>query len=357
MATPRYASSTNIFIPEATGMAVAFVRDKTKFKVNNYWQLVTAPTPVVRYAFLDPDEPTRVVTDAEYDWPYGQPRPKPQANLGNFKWEEVRVFRRDYGYTLPEEVVNTGGLGWNPKAFHNAIVLTKAMTNATQRAITLLENTSNWGANTAAANTLNGGAGDWRGASDDETSVKFLAIKKSINAAVRKILLATNSSVTKEDLVLVMSPELADIVSETAEFHHYLANSPHALAQVKGDAPNVNAPWNLPERLYGVKVVVEDATRVNIRPAAAGTVATLETEKVFIKSKTSAVIVSRPGGIDGQYGSPSFSTLQRYVHKYDMAVEAQADSWNKLYESHVVDAFKEVLAAPQSGFLITSCAA
>lgn len=356
MATPRYPSATNTFVPAATGQAIAYIRDKARFKYNEYCQIIRAPKPVVLYAFLDPDEPSRVVTDQEFDWPSGQKRPLPQSNIGNFKWEEVRMFRRAYGYQLDEEVVNTAE-GWNPKAFHNAIILNKAATNLTQRIVTLLENASNWGGNTATATSLNGGAGFWSAGSNDESSAGFLAIKKSLNKAVRLVMLATNGAVTRADLKLVISPELADAMSETSELHTFVEKSPYALAQIKGDAPNVNMPYMLPENIYGVPLVVEDTTRVNIRENADGTVATLETQKVFVKNRTSAVLVSRVGGVDGNYGSPSFSTLQRYYYKYEMAVEARHDAWNKVYESYVVDQFKEVLAAPQSGFLITGCMA
>lgn len=352
MATPRYASATNVFIPQATGQAIGFVRDPEQFAVNRYVQIVRAPRPVVLYAFLDPDAPVRVVSDAEFDWPYGQQRPKPMANIGNFKWEEVRVFRRDYGYTVDEEIVN-GSDGWNPKAFFNGIILSLAMTNVTWRVSTLLETAANWGGNTATATVLNGGAGTWEGASNDETSAKFLAIKKSLNRAMRRIRLASNGMVRKRDIRLRLSPETADMISETAEIHTYIQGSPAALAQVKGDAPNVNGDWSLPERLYGFELVIEDANRVSVRANADGTVATVETEKAFIADRTKATLISRVGGLDGNYGAPSFSTVQRYVHKYEMAVEAQHDAWNKVYESHIVDAFKEVLAAPQAGYLIT----
>lgn len=354
MATPRYLSFTNGFIPEATGQAIAYVRDPGRFKVNEYVQIVNAPKPVVAYAFLDPDQPVRVVTDQEFDWPDGQPRPKPQGNLGNFKWEEVRVYRRDYGYTIGEQQVETAE-GWNPRAFFNAIILSLAMTNLTKRVTDLLETTGNWGGNTGTADSLNGGAGRWEDASNDPDSINFLAIKKSINAAVRRILLATNGMVQRSDLKVQVSPELADAVSETSEMHTYVEKSPFALAQIRGDAPNVNAPWSIPEKVYGMQWVVEDASRVSIRANADGTVATVGTEKTFIRDRKKALILSRVGGLDGNYGSPSFSTVQRYIYKYEMAVEAQHDTWNKLYETHVVDQFKEVLAAPQAGFLITDC--
>lgn len=352
MATPRYPSPTNTFVPEATGQAIAYVRDPSRFKVNEYVQLVRAPKPVVLYAFLDPDEPVRVVTDAEYDWPDGQPRPRPAGNVGNFKWEEVRIFRRSYGYTVGEQLVETAE-GWNPRAFFDAIILNKAMVNVTKRVMALLDNAANWGANTATATSLNGGAGNWANASNDPTSVNFLAIKKSLNAAVRRILLASNGLVTRKDLRLVIDPVVADAVGETSELHTYVEKSPVALAQIRGDAPNVNAPWSIPEQIYGLPVVVEDASYVNVRPEADGTAAVVETEKVFVADPTKARLVSRVGGVDGLYGAPSASTAQRYYYKYELAIEARHESWDKLHEASCVDQFKEVLAAPQTGFLIT----
>src|SRR5687767_13297745 len=99
MATPRYLSGTNGFIPAASGQAIAFVREPGRFKIHEYAQIIKAPKPIVYYAFLDPDQAVRVVTGDEFDWPDGQYRPQPQANLGDFKWEEVRVERKNFGYT------------------------------------------------------------------------------------------------------------------------------------------------------------------------------------------------------------------------------------------------------------------
>ena len=359
VSAPVYISGTNTFVPAATGQAIAYVRNPAKFKINRYCQIVRAPKPVVLYAFLDPDEPVRVVTDQEYDWPDGQPRPRPQANVGNFYWNEVRVFRRNYGYTVGEQALEAAE-GFNPRAFFNAIMLSKAMTNLTQRVTTLLETTANWGSNTGSAGTLNGEGVNWVGASNDESSASFLAIKRTLLAAVRNINLATNGMVDPSDLKLVISPDLALTIAETSEIHTYIEKSVWALAQLRGDAPNQNMYYNLPNSLYGLELVVEDAPRTTTRQVSAMTPATLAPvggtgQKQYIKTGSIATIVSRVGGLDGQYGSPSFSTLQRYYYKYEMAIEARVKAWDKYTEAACVDQFKEVLAAPQSGYCITGC--
>lgn len=352
MPTPAYISFSNAFIPEATGQAIAYVRDKSQFKLNEYVQLVNAPEPQVAYAVLDPDQPVRVVTDQEFAWPDGQPRPRPQNNTGNFVWNLVTVNRRNYGYMVGEQALSTAK-GWNPKAFFNAQILNQAMTNVTQRFITLAETVANWGSNTADANTLNGGAGTWDKGSNDPASPNFLAIKKSTLTALKAVVLATNGMVKQNDLILVISPGLAEAAANTSEIHSYLEKQERAIKVLEGEEPNINASWGLPSKLYGFKLVIEDAVRVTERPNAAGTPAS--TNRVFVKSDKSAVICSRPGGLDGNYGSPSFSTFQRYFWKYEMAVESFQEAKDKLYECHVVDQFVEVLAAQRAGFLITNC--
>lgn len=183
MATPRFLSSTNTFIPEATGLAVAYVRDPGRFKLNTYAQIVNAPEPVGVYAVLDPDYAVRMVEDADWRWEDGDDAPDGNQNVGNFKWEEFRIFRRAFPYSLGEEAVDNAK-GWDPKKFHDASVLSQAMTNRTSRVVSMLETAANWPTNnTAAANTLNGGAGKWDVASQDPTSVNYLGIKLQFGRA------------------------------------------------------------------------------------------------------------------------------------------------------------------------------
>lgn len=349
--TPAYLSFSNGFIPEATGQAIAYVRNKNKFKLNNYIQIVKCPSPVAVYAVLDPDQPVRVVNDSLFAWPDGQPRPKPQNNTGNFVWNEVRVNRRDYGYVVGNQAINSAK-GWNPKAFFNASILSQAMTNVTQRFMTLVENTANWGANTASANALNGGAGNWTTASSDPASPNYLAIQKSITQAILNIVRGTSGMVTVDELIGIISPGLALQMANTSEIHDYLAKQVGSLAVLEGKEPRMNEHYLLPEYLYGLKLCVEDAVRVTEQPNASMTPAT--TNRVFIKQDTSAAIVSRPGALDGEYGSPSFSTLQRYFYLYEMAIESFEEQKDKLWESHVVDQFVEIISSNRSGFLITS---
>lgn len=354
MATPVQLGALNGFLPAETSMAISYVRDPSKFQLLNYVQLVNCPKPRVRYAFLDPDEAVRLPDKNAYRWGWGQPRPKSQGNKGNFKWVEVEVDRYTYDYTIDENVIETVE-GWNPKAFYDEGILSKAMTNCTNIFVDLMEATSTWGSNYAAANSLNGGAGYWSTASSDETSSSFLAIKKTLDAARNRIVLGTNGAVSPNDMKLILSPDTAIAMSNTSEIHSYMRSTAGiSWPIIQGTLPGKSMDtWSLPQKLYGMEVIVEDAPIATNLPDSSGTVSTVLTEKVYAKDKTSAVVCSRPGGLDGRYLSSNFSTFQKYFWKYEMRLSTFHDKENELYNSYCDDCFKAVCPAPQSGFLIT----
>jgi len=356
--TPVFPSPTNLFIPAATGQVVGYLRQPGKFRLFEYTQLVKSTStdrkgwPVCLFTILDPDEPVRVVTDQEYAWEDGDPAPQNTNMDVNFTTQEVRMFRRQYGYRIGEQTADTAQL-MPVLPVYRLVALMKAMTNKTARVATLLDTAANWGNNTADANALNGGRGKWSQASATEGSPFYLAIKRTILQAMQVINLGTNSVVQPEDLRLVVSPILAAAMANSGEMTDYLKGSPFAEAIQKGKEDGRNSRWGLPSSYAGLDIIVEDASRVTDRPNSAGTTAT--TNRNYIKNSTSAWIVSRKGGLDGVEGSPSFSTIQLYYYKYEMAVEEERVAWDKLVRGRVVDQFKEVLAATRSGYLVTNC--
>jgi hypothetical protein len=358
MATPRFFSNTNLFNAEATGQVVGFLRNSGQFKLMEYAQLVKSTRtggdgkPVCLFVTLDPDEPVRVVTDQEFAWESGDNAPEGANMIPNFNTTEVRMFLRAYPYRIPEQTVDTATF-LKPMPIYRQIAMLKALTNKTQRIWTLLDNASNWSSNTADANVLNGGKGKWTTASATEGSPFYLAIKRSLLAAVQQVNLGTNSMVQPEDMRLVMSPVLAMNSANSGEMTDYLKGSPFAKAVQEGRENFKNSRWGWPQYYGGVEIVVEDASRVSERPNSTGTAATAN--RNYIKGATNAVLLSRQGGLDGVEGSPAFSTLQIYYYKYELAVEERHDAWQKRYDGRVLDQFKEVLAATRAGYNITSC--
>jgi hypothetical protein len=356
--TPVFSSPSNLFIPEATGQVVAYLRQPGKFKLLDYAQIVGSTKtdskgwPVCLFTILDPDAPVRVVTDQEYAWEDGDDPPEGAGMLVNFTTQEVRMFRRAYPYRVGEQTAATATL-IPILPIEREIALMLAMTNKTARVWTLLDNASNWSGNTADANVLNGNKGKWSQASATEGSPFYLGIKRTFATVLTTINLGTNSVVQPEDLRCVVSPLLAVAMAETGEITDYLKGGVYAKAMQEGKEYFTNGKWGLPSHYQGVEIVVEDACRVTDRPNSAGTTAT--TNRNYIKDPTKACFISRIGGLDGVEGAPSFSTLQIYYYKYEMTVEERFDQWAKRHDGRVIDQYKEVLAAVRSGYLVTAC--
>lgn len=346
----RFPSPTNAFVPswEATGLVIQFVRSPSRFKLNEYVQKRPTTKPVGLYLKLDGATPIRVVTDEEFAWEDGDELPLGNTNIAPFEYAEFRCYRRAYPWTLGWQTIKNAS--WQVRAAQSQIVMMQAMTNRTKRLMTILETAGTWGSNTATATDLNAGAGKWDTASDDPADPNYLAITKSINEAVRRIFLATNAMVAYEDLRLILSPGTAIAMSETPEIRNYLRESPFAMAQVRGeDRTARNNAWGLPNKYAGVELVVEDAPIVTTRQNAAMTAS-----PAFIKGDDNAILVSRPGGIDGpEVGGPSFSTVQWFHFDGELRVKSFQDELNEREVGAVVEQYKEVVAAPQSGFLIT----
>src|ERR1043166_813051 len=359
MPTPRYPGSSNLFIPEATGQVIGYINKPGRFKIWDYAQKVKSTRnggdgkPVCLFTTIDPDEPVRVVTDQEFAWEDGEDAPEGADQDFNFTLTEVRMFRRAYPYRMGEQAADTANL-FKPMPLKRQMAVSKAMTNKTARVWSLLDNSSNWGSHTADANVLNGGRGKWSQASSTEGSPFYLAIKRSLTAAVQSINLATNSVVQPEQLRLVLAPPLAMDAANSGEITDYLKGGVFAKMQQEGRERGKNQQYGSPDYYAGVEVVIEDASRVTER-ALASTGAPATANRNYIKNGTSACLLSRDGGLEGVEGSPNFSTLQVYFYKYELAIEEWFDAPNKVHRGRVLDQFKEVLASTRSGYLITNC--
>ena len=352
--TPRYLSAFNGFVPKATGQVVSYIKDPSKFKLNDYVQYIESPVTVGLYAYIDQDTPARVVTDEEFAWEDGAERPITNYNGLSFAWQEFATKRRNYATMLGDQSIAMAQDSWDALQHHVGALAQIAMTNRTWRVATMLETAANWNSNTADVSTLNGGAGKWSTASDDPASGAYNAIKKSLLAAIKNININTRGFVTADDLVLVLSPTAAQSISSAPEIHSYLRNGPYSLPNIEGKAKLYKDQWGLPPTLYGLPIIIEDAVRVSDRPSSgAGVSGNISSNADYIKSSTTAWIMSRKGGIDGTYGSPSFSTVQMYWHEYLLAVYAFHDPENARVKLHCTDQFIEQLVAPESGYLIT----
>lgn len=351
----RMPGPSNV-LPEASGQIIEYIRKPNKFKINKYAQFIETDTTNGAYALIDPDQPIRVVADAEFAWAEGDARPTGNANQMTYEMLPFRTERRSYPWTIGEITQEIhkrqNKIDWTQQ--YTGMVASQAMTNRTNRVISKLQDTANWGDNTASANTLNGGFGNWRYASSDPASASYLAIKKTLDTCCTIINLKTNGVVNRSDLKLIVSPNLARIMGETSEIWDYIKYGRYSEPAQQGKDRDLDEDFGLPKMLYGIEPVVEDAGIITVPPNSSGTLASITTgQRSYIKNDTTAILVSRVGGIEGSYGAPSFSTMQIYFYGPPMEVEAFPDKENRRLKGYCTENYFEVVAATAAGFLIT----
>jgi hypothetical protein len=149
------------------------------------------------------------------------------------------------------------------------------------------------------------------------------------------------------DVMMVISPTVANLLSQTTEVRDYVKNYPAAMPFLQGS--DTFAMYGLPPNLFGVQVVVDDSVRVTTRKGASSTT------RQYIYGN-SAVFVSRPGGLIGVEGSTSFSTVQIMAFE-DMTVENWDDPKDRRIEGRVIDNSTTEVVAPVSGYLVADVTA
>lgn len=345
------------YLPQATGQIVGYIRDPKRFRINRWAQKIPTKSPTANYFYIDPDQPVRIYNRAEFIFPDGGERPTGNWNLTAGQWLPFVCQRFDIPWTLGNDAIETARefSGFDPAQVEQQQVASQAMTLRTSDAISVLETAANWGANTADANVVNGGYGNWANASDDPASPFYLAIRKTFTNVMKIVTLGTNSVVRFSDMVCVLSPGAAIMMANTAEIYNYVKYGMFSKPHQEGEDVEVDEQWGLPKRYAGIEIVVEDAPHVIVQPNSSGTLATITSgNRAFAKADTSAVFMTRQGGIEAPYGTKNFSTFQIYFYKHDMSVWEYADPRNLRTEGHVMDYRAQVLAAPASGFLVTS---
>ncbi len=349
----RSLSSTNGYMVGPSEYIIDFIKDEKSFPLMRYTQIVEAPAPTFFWYEIDRDQIIRQHSRQMQAWADGADRPITHGNQVPFREVQATTVRNDVNSRIGNQALKYNK--WKAKEIYLKALACQAMIGRTYDTLTLLQTVANWpSTNTADAAVLNGGAGFWSTASDDPADANYNAILKSLSMACQTIFLQTNGQVRWKDLRLVLSPNLARQMANSPELHNYIRQSDAAIERITGDVEDYTDRFGLPRRLYGVEIVVEDTPYLADNPVAGFT--TGSTARQFMKNDTSAILVSRPGGIDGYVG-PTFSTTQLYWSDYNMAVFEFTDDKNAYTDLHVTDQTVSVLPAPYSGYLITNCAA
>jgi len=342
MAYVAVGGGLNTYVPSTNALAtgalqVEFTRAVNTFPITKYAQIVPVNQMTGYYLRLDSDDNVRVTDTNEFAWPLGNDRPVGKMNQHDFVSFTAQRFA--YPFYIPNETVKQAA--WDVVAQHARSKAQLAMTARSMRTATALTGSAaqtafNAVGNYAATGTASPGGAPW-------TTSTTNVIQKGIQGALQRISLATGGAVRGEtDIMLVVSPTIANLLSQTQEVRDYVKNYPAALPFLQGS--DTFAKYGLPPNLFGVQVVVDDSVKVTTKKGAASTT------RSFVFGN-SAVFVSRPGGLVGVEGSTSFATTQIFAFE-DMTVENWDDPKDRRIEGRVIDNSTSELVAPVSGYLV-----
>ncbi len=337
-----FPSGMNTFVPsfDATGqLIVGYSRKPKDFPLNEYVTLIPVKRSTGYYLKLTPENAARILSGnvADFVWHDGNDAPSGEWNTESHEFVQYFTTRYAFPFRLGYKAVQQAD--WKILAVHAANVAQQAMTGRTLNVVTKLTTAANWpSAHTSATATALGVGGDLGAGTGADPR-----IKKAINKMAQQILKATLGVVRPRDLKLVMSPVLADRLGRSQEMHDYVKSSPFALAQIRGDSPSQNGVWGLPDQIYGVPVVVEDAVRVTSRKGATLT-------SGFIFPDNGLLMVARPGQLVME-GGRAFSTAVLFMFE-EMTVESKDDPDNRRNQGRVVEDYAAELASTISGYYL-----
>lgn len=343
-AFPGGAPNTYIPSTEATNnMVVDFSRSPDDFPVNKYTTIVKVDKTVGRYTELSVEQRGRVLSTDLNDrrWADGDDASDGRGQTEAFEFKPYNTERFEFPFRIGQKAA--GEASWDILASHARIKAQEAMTGRTQKHISLLTTSGSWpSGHTSAVSAISGVTGKW-----DVSTTARADIKRSLNYAIEQILKATLSAVDIDDLILVMSPELARKISVTQEIIDYLKGSPDALGWIQGKLGK-NAHYGLPSTLYGLPLVIENTVKVTNKKGASKATS-------YVQSAATPFIAARPGGLVGQGDStsPRYSTCCTFMLE-EMTVESKHDVDNRVHKGRVVEDYDVVLTAPISGFLFTA---
>lgn len=368
MSTFRTAGAFNGVLPAATGTVIGYLRSGD-LPFTRYAQYVPAPVEgngLYRYAKLNSDESARLVNPNNFAWGFDDPMPSGRDFGLQFKWESGQTIR----YALPYQLGDRTQAGWQAGAglslenMYSQVRLAQAkLLRASQVADAL--SSASWGANTDTMANISGVAGGFIELSSGQQydasgspNPGFQIIKKTLNRIRKRIHLRTKGAVTgnNDQLVWVMGPDMATLLSEAGEIRSLMEKSQYA----KDEWANFNIEnWGIPGSYGGMKLVVDDTVRVFISLNADGSVAdvTAPSETDYVFSGDTSYIVSRIGGLDGVAGTESFSTVQIFTYGGEAVVKSEREDFNEITKGAIVLEHKVEVPAVEAGFRLTDMAA
>ena len=346
-------SAYGSFIPNHEGTAnlvTSFSRDPATFKIGQWCSYTPMRKPQAYYLKLNFDMCARFMgarsgayAGAPTIWPYGADAPQLTTGLESFEYTLVKTQRHADGYTLDRDTVNNAD--WNIQPFQNSVIAQKTMTERTIVGVAAATTTGNYDSTHVASAATWGGGYLNAGTSADPI------FKRALQAMFLRIFLDTRGAVKASDMVVVMNPAIANLISQSAEITDFVKNNQFGYSQLKGE---LLTNWGLPSEYQGFRIVVEDCVYVPTAPGPAG--ATVPQSGYGAWPWGTVAMLARPGSLISEAGGPSFSTIHVWLRE-DMTMETQDDPNNRKFTTRIVNDYSIDPVAPVTGCLCTSVVA
>ena len=177
---------------------------------------------------------------------------------------------------------------------------------------------------------------------------------------------ATLGVINPQDLVLVMSPDTAVAISQSAEIQGMLSNSVYAYPLLTGTLPGqIQRNWSLPPMLYDFRVSVENTVRISSGRGAATTTYgyTIPKGTIYLLTRRDNEMVN-PSILKVEKGEskmtsdemqavPVYSTLCGFMME-EFSVENRTDPWNRILDISIATDYTYEVTQVLSGYMLTS---
>lgn len=349
---PVHPGPTSVYIPSLGDQQAAsevllneFSRNPSSFSINQYVQIRPVQAVSGFFARINTEDAVRVPQIQEFVWPENSDRPSGTSRRHEFVPYECERFA--HNFTVGS--LTASQAPWDIIASHARGDATQFMTRRTMQVYDLLGTAGNWDGNTGTTATLD--TGDWTGSSASDGF-----IQKTVQSVTRSIHQQTGGVIKPRNVTMILSPELANAISETPEVLSYIKNYDAALRLLTGAGAEFFEQWSLPPRLFGVNVLVEDAV---VERAREGETSNLG----YVMGDEEVFFVSREGDLEGTENAPqapTYSTVSMFAQE-DMTVEMNTSleeaQWNRRLRGSIVDNIDFKLTSPASGFYISDVTA
>lgn len=345
----------NVFIPAFDGKAtanliVSYARDPKKFAVNKLAQRWPVNYLSGYWLTLRPEVLARVLTDPnETIWADGAPSPTGSFNQQDFRATQYMCVRRArpayVGWQTREQAA------YPVQETQLQVLGHQMMTTRAYAFYTLAMNAA------AYLPSHVGTATYWSGLNTSLGLGGFFSQGTSTNPIIQRallnignqIMMDTMAAVSYTDLTLVITPPAAIGMATSAEIHDYVARSPFALAQVKGDVPSQNGSWGLPDKLYGLDLVIDPTLLTTSgRLVVPGTT-------TYIEGSNQGLVLCPPGAMGSNVGqvTSAFSSFHFFFYRgEEMVTETLDEPVNKRTLLRVSETWGLNMVSPESCALI-----